>query len=478
MLSARTLACDSASTNAGVVDTDGDGLSDADEIEVYGTSPVLADTDGDGMTDREEIVAQSFDPTIAPLRFNPRVADVPTLEVRIVGPPLISFRLTDSRGETRTFAVEQLTEEGLEERIGTSQTTGRTDSTSEAVSRERAITNQVSQGDGGQIPPDASAIPIPTTTTPAASDPASPSGGAPSAAGSSGDPGGPVMVSVTDATSVTVERSATDAVAVTFSEDQIRRIRRALTEAQSYAQSHDIAASGGILEVLATLTNRGDLAFQVTNIIMSASLVIGDDEGELPVGNLDINTGLNAYNPFSLAPAEKQGPINFSRDFLTLEQVDVLLQDVRKLMVRVGVHELSDTEGVPYAFDVPTIRSRTATVSIDYGEKRPPERHLVATNFDPAKPGVTMKRAFDEIMRIPLECDRDRGLVVVRSIGPPASGEGHWCISHRQGDGDNAVTTHNCGDPPLDCAALTLRARDVLTLTWADPTASSEPQGP
>ena len=36
-------------------DTDGDGLSDYDELNIYSTSPYLEDTDGDGFKDGEEI---------------------------------------------------------------------------------------------------------------------------------------------------------------------------------------------------------------------------------------------------------------------------------------------------------------------------------------------------------------------------------------------------------------------------------------
>lgn len=36
-------------------DTDKDGLSDFDELYVYGTSPYLADTDGDGIPDGQEV---------------------------------------------------------------------------------------------------------------------------------------------------------------------------------------------------------------------------------------------------------------------------------------------------------------------------------------------------------------------------------------------------------------------------------------
>ncbi len=46
-------------------DTDGDGLSDYDEIFVYKTDPLKADTDGDGFLDGEEVLTYKSDPTVA-----------------------------------------------------------------------------------------------------------------------------------------------------------------------------------------------------------------------------------------------------------------------------------------------------------------------------------------------------------------------------------------------------------------------------
>ncbi|MDP3836511.1 MAG: hypothetical protein Q8Q67_00125 [bacterium] len=46
------------------VDTDGDGLTDYEEINLYGTSPYLADSDSDGISDREEI-ERGADPNCA-----------------------------------------------------------------------------------------------------------------------------------------------------------------------------------------------------------------------------------------------------------------------------------------------------------------------------------------------------------------------------------------------------------------------------
>jgi len=44
------------------IDTDGDGISDYDELYVYGTSPYLEDTDGDGISDYDEIFVYNTDP--------------------------------------------------------------------------------------------------------------------------------------------------------------------------------------------------------------------------------------------------------------------------------------------------------------------------------------------------------------------------------------------------------------------------------
>jgi len=45
-------------------DTDGDGVADGDEINIYGTAPTLADTDGDGVLDGEELFGIFTDPLV------------------------------------------------------------------------------------------------------------------------------------------------------------------------------------------------------------------------------------------------------------------------------------------------------------------------------------------------------------------------------------------------------------------------------
>lgn len=54
-----------AGTGIRVADTDGDGLSDSQEVAVHETDPTDADTDGDGLQDRLEVNEYGTDPTSA-----------------------------------------------------------------------------------------------------------------------------------------------------------------------------------------------------------------------------------------------------------------------------------------------------------------------------------------------------------------------------------------------------------------------------
>ncbi len=63
-------------TNPQEADTDEDGLNDDDEIDIYGTDPILEDTDGDGLKDGDEPHI-GLDPT------NPETFDVPDSEYKV-----------------------------------------------------------------------------------------------------------------------------------------------------------------------------------------------------------------------------------------------------------------------------------------------------------------------------------------------------------------------------------------------------------
>jgi len=47
------------------LDSDGDGLPDSEEIDIYGTNHSIADTDGDGLNDGDEVITHQTDPLVA-----------------------------------------------------------------------------------------------------------------------------------------------------------------------------------------------------------------------------------------------------------------------------------------------------------------------------------------------------------------------------------------------------------------------------
>src|SRR5690348_8570869 len=121
------LGCSASDKAAAQQDTDGDGLSDAEELNLYGTSPVLSDTDGDGFSDFQEIVTFAFDPTNDPYRFNPRVADVPQMTVRFAGPPVVTVQTTDEDGVIMTIEHAHAVGVTMQQRMAETDTNTRSD---------------------------------------------------------------------------------------------------------------------------------------------------------------------------------------------------------------------------------------------------------------------------------------------------------------------------------------------------------------
>jgi len=128
-------------SNPSDVDTDGDArgplgtaqpnpsLFDGQELSLSGTSPTLADTDGDGLTDYEEILGGGF---------NPRIADLPQLALELNGDPSLTLNAEKTQTQESVSASSTLQRD--------QQSTTQTDSVSTklAVESSQKISQEVS----------------------------------------------------------------------------------------------------------------------------------------------------------------------------------------------------------------------------------------------------------------------------------------------------------------------------------------------
>jgi hypothetical protein len=515
--SARALGCDppSAATTSTWIDSDKDGLSDTDELATYGTSPLLADTDGDGISDYDEVVTHAFNAQTQPLLYNPRVADLPEVVVQLVGPPVLTLNLTTTEGETwtwslsRTFQYQTSWTFGAAANIGFSNTVGgsQTGTQTVAATYTKPVVDAGARaggggdggsdgGDGGEENPEVDVdIDVNQSERPRRDEGTNEDGkddgkddGKGDGKGDSNstnvnvnvslpnvsspniqgrplalDPGGPNTVTLTSSIAGAANWTNTTSLTLNFSTSQTQQITQAVTLAQTYAQTHTISASGAQLIALLEVFNTGNLAFTISYFILSAS-ILGPAGEEIPVGNLMLNQVRTAWNAYSLGRGGHQGPFNVSDDTITLEQF-ALLGNLSTLKLNVGTYELFDINGKPYAFRGGQVTTRTATIDIDYGGKRPHERYFVATNLDPAQPGVTMERVLKEILHIPYAADAERGLTSLRNVA--ATDSGKWTVEVRHTENGDSVT--NAYTPPYRIEDIWLSPSDVVHLSWVAP---------
>lgn len=136
-------SCDPDSAEAGC--NSDPNLWDGYELTLSNTSPTLSDTDGDGISDYEEINVGGT---------NPRLADLPTLALELHGNPLIELDVTDT-GVTTTETVELAREE-------TNQTN--TDSESTKMSIENTVELKIHAEAGTSAWPPSGKVTLDTET--------------------------------------------------------------------------------------------------------------------------------------------------------------------------------------------------------------------------------------------------------------------------------------------------------------------------
>ncbi len=404
-----------AAIDCGTIDTDGDGLPDCYETSI-GTSPIFADSDGDEISDYDEIFTYFFDPDTNPYRFNPRIADVPSLNIEIANTPVID--------------LEYETSEGSQESISSEQSTG----SSGQVTNHMGVSVSI----GAEV----------TKTVKAGTE-----------SGFEGSVKGSIEVTGT------------------LSRDTSRGWSETFSRAQSATQQEGVTYTGGQLRVLVKVKNAGNLAIRVESITLLAGQIdfkpFLDDDTEpffRPIVELQ-----SSFQPFELAGRGEETELLFSGE-LTLEKALELLRDSSNLQIQTAAFNITDpsqsvlNRSFTGAFN--TIDGASAQVLVDYGAQRGYDKYYVTTLGNPQRE-ISLLDALCDVLELEVGTTDDTLTRVIRdhpSQGAALFGEAdptfsrQWQVTTFSNPSGGVVTTYDPSEG-YNLADISLRAAQGVVLT-------------
>lgn len=400
-------------------DSDGDGANDCWE-EILGTLILNEDTDGDGQVDGFE--ADLFDPESDPYRFNPRVADVPELDIRFTSVPEVILNYTSTLGADETVATERTSE--------TSQSTTSSVESSVSVGLEVSVTSGVN-------------------------------------------------ASLTDF-GVSSETTVTGSIetSMSWNSSQTRENREAFSRSQSVSQREDTTFDGGTIRVDGVqLCNAGNLSMKVTELRLMAGVVDPDAPGSfrtIGTGSLQVDGGfpetdLGVLSEPCSSPSVPE--YTFLGDVFQAELDDEqtaqqLLRDARNIIVKPQVATLLD-ENAEQSFSAQEtlIAASTGTVLIDYGSLRKQDKFYVAPVTDSVNRVIYLHDVLGEVLKIPYTSSANTGITSINGVGTDESLGKRWVAIYRYLQGGQVQTELlNPANAPYDVTQIELRPGWTISL--------------
>jgi hypothetical protein len=364
------------------VDSDDDSagdprLFDGNEIQRQGTSPTLDDTDGDGIDDYVEIV--EFGNTYRPL-----IANTPQLEMNIVGAPNVQLQVVNTVTQQTERTIEQTFEQGQESNFSS------TDTSAHEVSTEASF----KIGQDIEVGAEASLTNIGVSTKVTTSWEAS----------------------LTAGYSYNTSNSTT--------QGSVESSKEAYGEALSESRTVGREISGGEIEIAVNLVNRGDITFTLTDFEVTAILLDPNNPSAFkPIASLDFAS----IDSIGLGPNASAGPL-VARGTLTAEEGLELLanpQNLRFRIANVGLnYQNPDNSSARALLDFEYLRqetnAKTAFVQIDFGNGTV-LRQRVATNVDRENGqiiGTTLGDVFDLLALDYTTTPRGNATVLTSMVDP------------------------------------------------------------
>lgn len=339
-------------TNVSSLDSDEDGLTDAQEVAI-GTSPQLVDTDGDGLSDGEEVNEGGFDPL---------VADLPTVKIDVVNTPSIDINVIDTTGTTASQTYSASYERGQESSYSRSDT----ESTSATVSASTRVYTE------------AEASVSPTNV------------------------GGTSKTGVESSVSASVTQEYSTSTTSSSASSSRQEYGRLAADVNDTNRVTD----GGILRAELEITNTSDLSFDLANLEVIASRRSGSSGAIQTLGTLTFD--IDGVQSLAFGASLRK---TISQEFQNANTLEALMADPSGLLFTVGSFEMqaigNDTERT-WSIVSQDVNSKTAKVVIDYGDNTGPnsrtvERYHVATNVARDANNVVVGISMSDVLTNSLE---------------------------------------------------------------------------
>ncbi len=390
-------------------DTDGDGITDYNEIYKYFTDPSNVDTDGDGWTDSEELTMY----TSGTNTFNPLIADVPKLELQIVGKPDVKFRYTESTGTT----------------VSDSLTTSSGTVHSTTINRSDTTTQEVSHGWGLTV-------------------------GESYKFGSAQDAG------FTLSGEEHYEGSVTKGDSFTYSKDQCEEFSTSIENGHTVEESKEKTLDGGQIKILVKFKNPSSIAYNVNNVNVTVTAIsnYSDSNDSVPAPI----TTCKFSEVGVIGPGETTGEIVLEDKELTVEETESLLKWSCGMNVNIAGYTITltkDDATKDFTGELTRVRAQTALLSIDYGpgsgitnEKNfistKSKYNTKATSINDLYKPVSIKDLL-EVEQITtdnfLKLDDKGRIIGIRSLEHISYEQGTWFVGHTYTRNNETKTTiYNC----------------------------------
>jgi hypothetical protein len=339
------------------VDTDVDLLSDYDEVSIYQTSPTHQDTDADGLSDLIELTVYHS----SPIRTDTDGDDFSDRDevVTMNRNPLIA-NLPRPQIDIGDMTLRLDTRFTFRDALGIQRSSEQSNSTSleESTTQLLAFSDSTTNKAVAEVGTEVTAgLEI----------------------GGEGEAGGKPKISGKFSTSAKVSsgfsymNEKTTSVSRQTSQSAKRAYQESLTTSETIDETKSITREvvGASIDALLTIGNVEDIAFTMTNLEVTALQQDPTDRSRfLPLATLIpavvLNTGeVPRYTSGPGIP--ERGPFVFSSREVFPSMVEDLMKNPRGLVFKVANFDVTDELGRNLAFTMQTVNERTAGITIDYG---------------------------------------------------------------------------------------------------------------